>query len=311
MMFSTNRSLRTMETWVNFNQRIKDAIGLYCGIDHSTMCRDMGMIDELYLKKLFHTLVIKLHEKGIITGKFIFVDPIHIYAFCNTRKDTNKHGVDGASWGNLHGSFYGYKVHILIDAESELPISMIMSTGKDYDSPHFIPLLDDCMEQYYFDDIAAVLADAGYDVRSLRDSVLEKTGGIFLLSCNPKKIRVLQMMKARVKKLFKTHGENIKTVEDGFRYLGQTFLTMFGIELGDKMDNKLTEMISERFHRHLRAGVERAFSRFNTLTSYEEPKARIHNAKMVGFCFNGPLFHVLRTNESVFIGLIRKRTAFF
>ncbi len=145
---------------MNFNQRIKDAVGLDWSIDHSTMCRDMGMVDERYLKKLFHTLVIKLHEKGIITGKFLVVDATHIYAFCNNRKDTNKHGVEGASWENHHGSFYGYKVHLLIDAESELPISMILSTGKDNDMPHFIPLLVDCMENYDLTDITAVQADA-------------------------------------------------------------------------------------------------------------------------------------------------------
>lgn len=133
MMFSTSRSLRTMESWVIFNKRIQEAIGLKQEIDHSTLCRHMSQIDESFLKRVFHRIVGKLHDKGIITGKFLVVDATHIYAYCNTRKNTDKHGVEGASWGEHHGSFYGYKIHILIDAESEMPVSMILSTGEDHD----------------------------------------------------------------------------------------------------------------------------------------------------------------------------------
>lgn len=144
-----------------------------------------------------------------------------------------------------------------------------------------------------------------------RKEVLQKTGGVFLPACNPRKSKVLQRMKARVKKLFDTHGENIKTVEDGFRYLGQTFLTRFGIELGEKIDNKLTEMITERLHRHLRAGVERAFSRLKSLTSFEEPKARRLTTvmKTLWFCFIGQLVQALTAVDKGYMGSMRKRTA--
>jgi len=49
----------------------------------------------------------KLHDKGTITGKYLVVDAPHIYAFCNTRKNTDRHGVEGDSWGEHHGRFYG------------------------------------------------------------------------------------------------------------------------------------------------------------------------------------------------------------
>ncbi len=311
LMFNTNRSLRTMETWVKFNQRIKDSVGLDWDIDHSTLCRDMGQIDEKYLKKLFHHLVLKLYDKGIIKGKFLVVDATHIYAFCNTRKNTDKRGVEGASWGYHHGRFYGYKIHILIDAESEMPISMILSTGEDHDSPHFIPLLDDYEKNYDFDDIYALLADSGYDTKKFRKEVLKKTGGIFLPACNPRKSKILKRMKARVKKLFDTHGDKIQSVEDGFRYLGQTFLTHFGIELDGPADNKLVELISERLHRPLRAGVERVFSRLKALTSFERPKARELSTvmKTIWFCFIGQLVQALTAVEKGFKGSMRKRTS--
>jgi hypothetical protein len=311
MMLSTSRSLRTMESWINFNDRIQDAIGLKEEIDHSTLCRHMGQIDENYLKRIFHRIVGKLHDKGVITGKFLVIDATHIYAFCNTRKNTKKYGVEGASWGTHHGRFYGYKVHILIDAESELPVSMILSTGKDHDSPHFIPLLDDCLSNNDLNEIEALLADGGYDVKEFRKLVAEKTGGIFLPACNPRKSKVLQRLKARVKKLFDTYGDNIESVQDGFRYLGQTFLTNFGIEVGDAKDNKLVEMITERLHRPLRAGVERVFSRLKALSSFENPKARDLSTvkKTIWLCFIGYLIQALTAYDKGLKRSMRKRTA--
>jgi hypothetical protein len=311
LMFNTNHSLRTMEAWIRFNSRIKEAVNLDWDMDHSTFCRDMGKIDEVYLKRLFHHIVMKLHDKGVITGKYLVVDATHIYAYCNTRKDTKKYGVEGASWGDHHGSFYGYKIHIMIDAESELPVAMILSTGEDHDSPHFIPLLDDHVKNNDLDEAEALLADAGYDTKSFRKKVLKKTGGIFLPACNPRNSKVLQRMKARVKKLFDTHGDKIHSVEDGFRYLGQTFLTRFGIELGDPGDNKLVELIAERLHRHLRAGVERVFSRLKALTSFERPKARYLETvkKTVWFCLIGQLVQAKIAVEKGLKGSMRKRTA--
>jgi hypothetical protein len=311
LMFNTNHSLRTMEAWIRFNSRIKEAVNIDWDMDHSTFCRDMGQIDEGYLKRLFHHLVMKLHDNGTITGKYLVVDATHIYAFCNTRKNTDRHGVEGASWGNHHGKFYGYKIHILIDAESELPVAMIFSTGEDHDSPHFIPLLDDHVKNNDLGEAEALLADAGYDTKSFRKKVLKKTGGIFLPACNPRRSKILKMLKAKIKDLFESHGDKIQSVEDGFRYLGQTFLTKFGIELGDPDDNKLVELISERLHRHLRAGVERVFSRLKALTSFERPKARDLSTviKTVWFCLIGQLVQAKTAVEKGLKGSMRKRTA--
>jgi len=311
LMFNTNHSLRTMESWIRFNSRIKEAVNMDWDMDHSTFCRDMGKMDEGYLKRLFHHLVMKLHDKGVITGKFLVVDATHTYAFCNTRKNTDRHGVEGASWGEHHGGFYGYKIHILIDAESELPVAMIFSTGEDHDSPHFIPLLDDHVKNNDLGETEALLADAGYDVTDFRKDVLKKTGGIFLPACNPRRSKILKMLKARIKNLFKVHGDRIRSVEDGFRYLGQTFLNRFGIELGDRNDNKLVELINERLHRHLRAGVERVFSRLKALTSFERPKARFLETvkKTIWFCLIGQLVQAKTAVEKGLKGSMRKRTA--
>ena len=310
LMFKTNKTYRTAEPWLAYNPRIRDAVGMPWAIDHTTLWRAFDNVGEDFLKDMFHRLVLKLHDEGIITGKFLVVDATHIYAFRNTRKDTNRHPVEGANWGNHHGSFFGYKVHILIDAESEMPIGMIASSGEENDAPYFLPLLEDFKEHYNFDEVVAVLGDGAYDVWDFREKVTEMTGGMFLPACNPRRSKILMRMKLRVRKLFKTHGEKIKSVQDAFRYLGQTFLTRFGIELGCRKGNRLVEMITERLHRPYRAAVERSFSRLKSMTAFERPKTRDIGAvwKTLWFCLIGDLVQALTAKEIGLPGSMRKRT---
>ena len=310
LMINTNQTLRTMENWIKYNLRIQSAIGMPAPVDHTTINRAFNAVTEDFLKELFHKLVLKLHDKGVITGRFIVVDATHIYAYCNTRKNTDKHPVEGASWGEHHGSFYGYKVHILIDADSEMPIAMVFSTGKDHDSLHFEPLFEGFEEKYDFEEVIAVLADGAYDNKDFREVVNVKTGGVFLPACNPRKSRILKMLKEKVKKLFDRYSDRIHSVQDALGFLTQKFLTDFGIDIDSKRESKLVEMISERFHRHLRAGVERVFSRLKALSAFEHPKARRNRSvrKYIWWCLVGHLVQALTAHGKNLKGSMRKRT---
>lgn len=310
LMFTTNRTLRTMEYWIAYNPRIKDAIGLPWAPDYTTLYRAFDHVGEEFLRRLFHNLVMKLYDNGVITGRFLVVDATHIYAYCNTRKDTNKHAVGGAAWGNHHGRFYGYKVHILIDSDSEMPIAMILSSGEDHDSIHFEPLIKEFDKNYDFKEIIAVLADGAYDNNDFRKLVREKTGGVFLPVCNPRKSRILMTMKLTVKKLFKKYGDKIKSVQDAFKYLGQRFLTDFNIDLGASRENKLLEMIAERLHRPFRAAVERVFSRLKSLNSFTRPKSKRFETvkRTIWWCLIGALVHALTADVKGLPNAMRKRT---
>ncbi len=310
LMFATSRTLRTTENWIAYNPRIQEAIGMPWPVDHTTLSRAFDNIGEEFLKKLFHKLVIKLHDNGVVTGRFIVVDATHIYAYCNTRKDTNKHPVEGAEWGDHHGSFYGYKVHILIDADSEMPLAMILSSGEDHDSPHFVPLVEEFEENYDFDEIIALLADAAYDNKDFRKIVMEKTGGIFLPACNPRNSKILAMIKSTVKKLFEKHGDKIHSVQDALKYLGQRFLTEFDADIGTSGESKLVELISERLHRPFRAAVERVFSRLKAMASFERPKSKRLGTviKSIWWCLIGHLVQALTAYEKGVLGSMRKRT---
>lgn len=310
LMFTTSRTLRTTENWVRYNTRIQKAIGMPSPVDHTTLSRAFGEIDEDFLKKLFHKLVMMLHDRGQITNRFIVVDATHIYAYCDTRKNTNLHPVEGAEWGNHQGRFYGYKVHLLIDAESEMPLAMILSSGNDHDSSHFVPLLEEFDENYDFEEIIALLADGAYDDKDFRELVSDKTGGTFLPACNPRNSKILKGMKRRVKKLFDTHGHKIRSVQDAFKYLGQTFLTKFNINIGTSKESKLVELITERLHRSYRSAVERVFSRLKAMASFERPKSRRLESviKSIWWCLIGYMVQALTAYDKGLPGSMRKRT---
>lgn len=62
--------------------------------------------------------------------------------------------------------FFGYKLHILVDSKSELPIAFRITTGNVHDSQEYLNLLDDIEEA----DPKHVYVDAAYDSEALQDA---------------------------------------------------------------------------------------------------------------------------------------------
>jgi IS5 family transposase len=96
--------------------------------------------------RVFDETVRRLVRAGIIRGEHVVVDASLFQAYSNPRK------VDGsgtpsdpdASWGfeSSTGQWvYGYKLHMVSCADSELPISVTVTTGKRNDGPLFPQLL--------------------------------------------------------------------------------------------------------------------------------------------------------------------------
>ena len=311
LMFTTSRSLRTTENWIAYNPRIQNAIGSVGMVDFTTLWRDFDKVNTDFLQRLFHQLVMKLYDRKVITGRFLVIDATHVFAWCNTHRDTNLNPVEGAAWGYHQGSFYGYKVHILIDADSELPLAMLLSPGNHNDAVHFVPLLEQFEREYDFDEILGVLADAAYDVGDFRKVVRDKTGGIFLPACNPRRSKPYATMKKMVKRLFEKHNTKINSVQDAFRYLPQRFLSEFGFELGTSDESKLVEMITERLHRPFRAAVERVFSRLKAMVAFETPRSKrlMTVIKGIWWCLLGQLIQALTAVDKGVPGSMRKRTA--
>lgn len=81
-----------------------------------------------------------------------------------TKKDWNSNKKT-SSW------HYGYKLHLLVDAEYELPIWCYTTSAKSADSQNLTPLLRAAGARYSWFSPSTVSADKGYDARHIYDSV--------------------------------------------------------------------------------------------------------------------------------------------
>ena len=233
--------------------------------------------DELHpseLRDCLQSMCGELLDEYDHAGEFIIIDGTHIAAWANTRKEIENGDVEGASWGKHEGSFYGYKVFLVVDAASELPVAITMETGKRNDTAAFEPLIEEFDERYDTDGLQAALADAGFDSQSNREFCQDRLDCPLLGAINPRRSSPLATIKEDIKELFEDRGEEIDSPYDALEMLPQEQLSDYGVEVGSVEETYIFQAIKERMHRHLRAGVERVISRLKSFTGLDRVRAR-------------------------------------
>jgi len=98
-------------------------------------------------QQVFDEIVHRLVEAGVIRGEHLVVDASLFHAYSNPRKkdESGEPSDSDATWAKETSTgqwVYGYKLHIVSCADSELPIAITVTTGKRNDSPLFPPLLE-------------------------------------------------------------------------------------------------------------------------------------------------------------------------
>jgi hypothetical protein len=268
-------SYRDMEKIISLDTRIASICGVdrASGLDHTTICKRFGALQEITLKRLFTRLVKELQQIGVIQGRYLVVDATHLFAWASEKTKSDK-SLPFAAWGMHLDYFYGYKVHLLIDAEAELPIGVRITPGNPHDSGMYIPLIRAAKKNLELDNVIAVFADGAYDDPALRKETKKTLGCELYAAINPRRSKPLQAIKDRIKNIFERWGDKIQTIEDALRYFGQKLLTDFGAILGTDEESYLVHALKERMNRHLRVAVERVWSRFKFATDLEHPMFR-------------------------------------
>ena len=242
--------------------------------DGTSLWRTFDDLDPDDLRDCLQSMCAELlddHEHG---SEFVVIDGTHIAAWANTRDETENGDVDGASWGYHEGKFYGYKVFLVVDAATELPVAITMETGSRNDSATFGPLIEDFDERYDTDDLQAALADAGFDSNGDREFCQDRLNCPLLTAINPRGSAWLKAIKTQITELFEEHSEEIDTPYDALELLPQQQLSAYGVEVGTVEETYIFQAIKERMHRHLRAGVERVFSRMKSFSGLDRVRAR-------------------------------------
>lgn len=141
-------------------------IASMAGISHSTLVRaNTYFLKRHIYEKVMGSLVKQAYKKQLITGKFVAMDSSFVHTF-SKREELGSEG-----W-NEHKKGYGFKVHLLIDCQTQFPIALIVSNGLASDMTLAIPLLTKA--RYWLRKTDYVLADKGYDWADIVNWIVKK-----------------------------------------------------------------------------------------------------------------------------------------
>lgn len=125
------------------------------GVSHSTLIRaNEKFLRRNVYEKFFVHLVKAAYKKGLIKGRFVAMDSSFVKTFSKKQEL-------GSENYNAFKNAYGFKLHLLIDAETKMPIALIIGNGVAHDGTMAVPLLKKA--RAWLKRVGYVLADKGYD----------------------------------------------------------------------------------------------------------------------------------------------------
>lgn len=188
-------------------------IAHYCGFNiarklpgYHAFERFIKDFDNTLLKKLMASQVQTLYESDVVDTSFIAVDSTPISANTNQNNPKSfgknkynpenhpkndpdcKLGVHTAS--NQHNEkkyefFRGYKSHVVIDCISSLPLCELTTTAEAADSTVALELLENTNNVIPIKE-CTLIADKGYDVKNIYNTVRDVYDGDCVIPLNPR-----------------------------------------------------------------------------------------------------------------------------
>lgn len=173
-----------------------------CGFDvlgsvpsESTFSRFLDKLSNSeHLEEIFRNLVIKAKELDIIDGEHISIDSTKLdsYEAAKPKKDIIDDGTN-PNWGmkrDTNGNnirWFGWKLHILCDSKSELPLSLMMTPASSYDGTVAIPLIEQFFENYKDRFKPKYYAmDSAYDLEYVYKEIINEYKGMPIIAYNPR-----------------------------------------------------------------------------------------------------------------------------
>ena len=161
--------LKLMKNWtweeyegeMAHDERYRKAIG--CDDDfpsNSCVCDRFNEYPPSIIRFLFTKFVRKLHGRGLIIGREIAIDASLLKGWVNPRRKQSDQDAE-TGFSPTKGYKHGYKVHLVVDAKSGLPIAILVTPANVYDGHMMKPLLEAVLPKtgkFY-----CVMADKGYD----------------------------------------------------------------------------------------------------------------------------------------------------
>ena len=198
-------------------------IAHYCGFNimeplpsYWTYDRCLRQLNNGALKSIVANLVQKLYELGVVDASFVGLDSTPVMAntkqnnpksFAKSKFSKENHpksdpdcalGVHSAS--NQHNErryefYWGYKSHVLVDCISGLPLYELTTPGNIADSAVAADILAAANQTVSLKE-CTFLADKGYDVKSIYNTVKTVYEGEAFIPLNPRGTKDLKALPA-------------------------------------------------------------------------------------------------------------------
>lgn len=146
------------------------------------------------LEALFLAVVEKAKAIEIIDGEHISIDSTKLesYEAAQPQKNLIADG-EHPNWGmkrDTHGNnirWFGWKLHILCDSKSELPVFIKMTPANVHDSKVAIDLIDGLLSSYPTWKRPIYYAmDSGYDTKDIYKAIIHQYNGVPVIAYNPR-----------------------------------------------------------------------------------------------------------------------------
>lgn len=130
-------------------------IASMAGVSHPTLLRANDLfLDKKVYEKVLKDLVKQASHQGLIKGRYVAMDSSFVHTF-------SRRGELGSEGWNEFKKAYGFKLHLLIDCETKVPLAVCITNGLAADCTLAIPLLKKA--RWWLKKCGYVVADKGYD----------------------------------------------------------------------------------------------------------------------------------------------------
>jgi hypothetical protein len=162
-----------------------DVPSVYACYRFTKKLREYDQLLEKCIAKVIHSL----SEQNPEFGKDIAIDASDLPAYANGQRfasksatkerSTEEYSDPDASWGHRSavstrkgGGFYGYKLHLVADAATDLPLAWTVETGAANELRTVVPLLDK-LNSYGINPSTCAM-DKGYERQSIYETCAER-----------------------------------------------------------------------------------------------------------------------------------------
>lgn len=167
LMFLRMESYRDFYAFLEKDLFWRRYLGFKKTPDIGTFSHFLKRVGEPLFEEIYYQIVQQLLEHNFLSRHCIAIDGSILEANLDDKQA-------GWGWNHInHGHVYGYKIHVIVDTKTELPLAFHFTKANVHDSKAFTPLYHQVKSYDTRFRIVSFLGDKGYDSSRIRQMLLK------------------------------------------------------------------------------------------------------------------------------------------